>query len=60
MGELFDEMCDLWNEFYAEHEKAGNGNKAAAKRARKAIGELKKLITSYRKDSVECMKAPEY
>ena len=31
------------------------GNKAAAGRARKAIGEIKKLVTEYRKSSVaEC------
>ena len=28
------------------------GNKAAATRARKAVGELKKLVTEYRKASV--------
>ena len=28
------------------------GNKAAATRARKAVGELKKLVTDYRKASV--------
>ena len=29
-----------------------NGNKAAGSRARKAIGEVKKLVTDYRKASV--------
>lgn len=48
--ELFDQMKDLFSQFEAEH----NGTtKAAKSRARKAIGELKKLITEYRKQSVE-------
>ena len=50
---LFNEMCDLWTEFAINHEKAANGNKAAAQRARKAIGSLKKVVTDYRKQSVE-------
>jgi hypothetical protein len=29
-----------------------NGNKAAGGRARKAVGEIKKLVTDYRKASV--------
>lgn len=48
--ELFDEMKALWDTFEAEH----NGTtKASAGRARKAIGELKKLVTDYRKASVD-------
>ena len=35
-----------------KHEKNVGGNKAAGGRARKAIGELKKLVTEYRKASV--------
>ena len=39
-------------EFEDNHEKNMNGNKAAGSRARKAIGEIKKLVTDYRKASV--------
>jgi hypothetical protein len=47
--ELFTQMKQLWVEFENEHNsttKAGKG------RARKAIGELKKLVTEYRAASV--------
>jgi hypothetical protein len=48
-NELFNQMKDLFEEFEREH----NGTTKAAKgRARKAIGELKKLVTEYRKESV--------
>ena len=47
--ELYDQMRQLWEEFDNEH----NGTSKAAKgRARKAIGELKKLVTEYRAASV--------
>lgn len=49
--ELFDEMKAYWETFEAEHNETTN--KAAAGRARKAIGELKKLVTNYRKASVD-------
>ena len=49
-NELFEQMRELWEQFEAEH----NGtSKAAKSRARKAIGEIKKLVTDYRKASVE-------
>jgi hypothetical protein len=47
--DLFVQMKALWSEFETEHNsttKAGKG------RARKAIGELKKLVTEYRASSV--------
>jgi len=48
--ELFEQIKDLFVQFEAEH----NGTtKAAKSRARKAIGEVKKLVTDYRKSSVE-------
>lgn len=48
--ELFEQMEGLFVEFTKEH----NGTTKASKgRARKAINELKKLITEYRKASVE-------
>jgi hypothetical protein len=47
--ELFEQMQGLWEEFTTEHSKA---SKAAHNRARKAAGNLKKLVTEYRKASV--------
>ena len=49
---LFDEIKGYYETFETEHEKNVGGNKAAGGRARKAIGELKKLVTEYRKASV--------
>ena len=52
-NELFAKMEGLWTEFTDNHSKfTEKGNKAAATRARKAVGELKKLVTEYRKASV--------
>ena len=51
--ELFTKMDEYWVEFSDNHSKfTEKGNKAAATRARKAVGELKKLVTEYRKASV--------
>tara|TARA_B100001564_G_scaffold355257_1_gene367257 strand:+ start:2958 stop:3128 length:171 start_codon:yes stop_codon:yes gene_type:complete len=48
--ELFEQIKELYIQFDSEH----NGTtKASASRARKAIGEIKKLVTDYRKASVE-------
>ncbi len=47
--ELFEQMQGLWNEFSDEHSKT---SKAAHGRARKTVGDLKKLVTEYRKASV--------
>ena len=50
---LFTDMKTLWEAFEENHSTyTDKGNKAAATRARKAIGELKKLVTGYRKESV--------
>jgi len=47
--ELFQQIDALYESFKAEH----NGTtKASQTRARKAIGDLKKLVTEYRKASV--------
>ena len=47
--ELFEQIKELYIQFDSEH----NGTtKASASRARKAIGEIKKLVTDYRKASV--------
>jgi len=51
--ELYGKMEGFWNEFSENHAKfLEKGNKAAATRARKAVGEFKKLVTEYRKASV--------
>lgn len=48
--ELFEQMKALFTTFETEH----NGTKKVNKsRARKAIGELKKLITAYKKASTQ-------
>ena len=50
---LYNEIKDLFNEFEENHSIfTDKGNKAAGGRARKAIGEIKKLVTDYRKASV--------
>lgn len=52
-NELFTQMEVLWNDFKDNHTKfTDKGTKSAATRARKAVGELKKLVTEYRKQSV--------
>ena len=53
-SEIYNEINDLFEDFQENHRKfADKGNKAAATRARKSIGEIKKLVTDYRKASVE-------
>lgn len=51
---LFQELQGHWDAF-VENDTAfvEKGNKAAAGRARKSLGEIKKLVTEYRKASVE-------
>jgi hypothetical protein len=47
---LFESMKTLWESFEAQH----NGTtKKSQQEARKAVGEIKKLVTDYRKASVE-------
>ena len=48
--EIFENITELYTQFEAEHNCT---SKAAKSRARKAIGEVKKLVTDYRKASVE-------
>ena len=48
--ELFEQMEGYWTRFVEQHN--GTTKKSQAE-ARKAIGELKKLVTDYRKVSVE-------
>lgn len=52
--EIFEQMQTLWTEFESNHNST---TKVSAGRARKAIGEIKKLVTDYRKASVEEQKA---
>ena len=48
--ELFEQIKELYLQFETEH---NGSSKAAKSTARKAIGEIKKLVTDYRKASVE-------
>lgn len=58
MQELFTTMKTLWDTFEENHnEYAVKKNKAAAGRARKAINELKKHVTAYKKASMEDIKS---
>ena len=50
-SKLYDQIKGHLDTFEAEHAKNMAGNKAAGS-ARKAIGEVKKLVTDYRKASV--------
>ena len=47
--ELFEQIDTLYEAFKAEH---SGKTKAAHGRARKSLGEIKKLVTEYRKASV--------
>ena len=50
---LYETMNNLWEEFQENHRTfTEKGNKSAGTRARKAVGEVKKLVTDYRKASV--------
>jgi len=51
-NKLAEQIKGHFAEFEDNHEKNMNGNKAAGGRARKAVGEIKKLVTDYRKASV--------
>ena len=52
-SELYEQIESAFNDFKENHSTfSEKGNKAAGGRARKAIGEIKKLVTEYRKASV--------
>lgn len=58
VNELYSNLDSLIEEFKENHLKwSAKGNKAAAARARKAAGDIKKLVTPYRAASVEAEKA---
>ena len=48
--EVYDQLKALWVEFEANHAAT---SKVSDTRARKALGEIKKLVTPYRNASVE-------
>mgnify|MGYP000604137351 CR=1 FL=1 len=48
--EIFEEITELFSQFDENHNSTTKSGKS---RARKAIGEVKKLVTDYRKASVE-------
>ena len=48
--QIFEEIKELFSQFEENHTAT---TKAGTSRARKAIGEIKKLVTDYRKASVE-------
>ncbi len=51
--ELFNDMKIHWNTVEENHARfSEKSNKAAGTRARKAAGEVKKIVTDYRKASV--------
>jgi hypothetical protein len=57
-NEVYDNIKTLWNDVEANHTKFNEkGNKSAGARARKSLGEIKKLVTEYRKLSVEDAKS---
>ena len=52
-NELYEQIESAFNDFKENHSVfSEKGNKAAGGRARKAIGEIKKLVTAYRQASV--------
>ena len=52
-NEIYETIEELFEDFQHNHKTfSKKGNKSAGSRARKAIGEIKKLVTSYRKTSV--------
>ena len=54
IDEVYDEITELYGEFIYNHDRYRDKNvKAAALRARKNLGDIKKLVTEYRKASVE-------
>jgi hypothetical protein len=48
--EVYEQLKALWSEFESNHAAT---SKVSDTRARKALGEIKKLVTPYRNASVE-------
>ena len=53
MENTYNQIVEAVEEFRANHDKNASGNKAAGLRARKAATEMKKLLTAYRKESID-------
>ena len=53
-NELFDQIAEQFSILQGEN---GGSTKASQARARKAAGEIKKLITPYKKANMEATKA---
>ena len=52
-NELYEQIEELFETFQHNHKTfSEKGNKAAGGRARKSIGEIKKLVTGYRQASI--------
>tara|TARA_B100000965_G_C19433171_1_gene687383 strand:- start:460 stop:645 length:186 start_codon:yes stop_codon:yes gene_type:complete len=52
-NELYEQIEAAFEDFQENHKKFANkGVKAAGTRARKSLGELKKMVTAYRQASV--------
>ena len=52
-NELYEQIEAAFEDFQENHKKfVGKGVKAAGSRARKSIGEIKKMVTAYRQASV--------
>jgi len=53
-NEVYEQIKELWIEVEENHNKYVNkSNKSAGARARKSLGQIKKLVTEYRKLSVD-------
>lgn len=48
--EIYEQVKQLWEEFETNHNAT---TKVSGTRARKALGDIKKLVTPYRQASVE-------
>lgn len=51
LTDIFTKLNEQWDLFVQNHLELGKGNKQGAKRARAALGEIKKLVTPYRQES---------
>ena len=56
MENTYDQIVEQLEDFKFNHGKNSTGNKAAGLRARKTATELKKLLTEYRKESIDANK----
>lgn len=48
--EIYEQLKKLWEDFESNHNET---TKVSGTRARKSLGEIKKLVTPYRQASVE-------